>query len=181
MLRIQKLSDLKLVGIEYLTGEADALSYRVLCDLTDFGRQVFCKAHGIPLVTDNLSPRQTRLAQPYNMGSKDNPHVASVMIDPYQWRTLAIIGLLDLECSQVLIYENGSVWGTEPDGSERVVDEGFWQPTGSEPFEGEWREDRVIYINGERQSWPYGWPDRIIENPTNKTYRNRHAMSGRVE
>ena len=41
-------NDLAAYGIEPLTGEACGLGYRILCDVTERGRNVVGKALGIP-------------------------------------------------------------------------------------------------------------------------------------
>lgn len=45
---LDRWDDLREYGIESLTGEADALSMRILCDVTDQGRRALCEFFGLP-------------------------------------------------------------------------------------------------------------------------------------
>ena len=47
MKTISDLRDLRPFGIDILTGEADALSYRLLCDLNKRGVDIICEALGL--------------------------------------------------------------------------------------------------------------------------------------
>jgi hypothetical protein len=44
MIVVESLRDLEQFGIIALTGEADALNYRILCDLTEQGRSLVAEA-----------------------------------------------------------------------------------------------------------------------------------------
>lgn len=169
MITISSIRQLEQFGIDALTGEADSLGLRILCDLTEKGRRTVCKALELP---DN-----TTFLPNYNSGTRSDPHIGCILLDPYQFQMIAVFALLEHGCPQVLIFDNGTVMGME--GDERVADEGKEVPDGDGY---KWEPDRVVYGIGERQVWPenaYGWPRRIIHNP-NGAYRNTHAMSGRV-
>lgn len=74
-----ELRHLEQFGIKTLTGEADALGYRILCDLDEQGHKVFCECYGIP--------RTTQLAENWNSGS-----IASVMLTGHEVIPLAVMG-----------------------------------------------------------------------------------------
>lgn len=76
---VTKFEDLNQFGIRLLTGEADALSFRILCDLTEEGASVFKECFGLP--------QQTKLADNWNTGA-----TASVLLPADAVRPLAIIG-----------------------------------------------------------------------------------------
>ncbi len=86
MKHISCLRDLEPHGIEILTGEACGLMMRVLCDVTKSGRSLFIEAYG-------LDP-DTKLGDPWNSGSKENPHVGSIMLAPDDYKTLGVFALL---------------------------------------------------------------------------------------
>ena len=76
--------DLEQFGIKPLTGEADALGYRILCDLTELGCKVFKECCGMP-----CAPSQAvlGLAENWNSGA-----VASIMLTGFDIVPLAIMG-----------------------------------------------------------------------------------------
>jgi hypothetical protein len=77
--------NLSQLGINSLTGEADRLSLRLLCDLNDEGRE---------LVLDYLGfPADTHMADNWNSQVDGLPAVASVMLHRESWRQIAEFGL----------------------------------------------------------------------------------------
>ena len=92
MKTIDNWSHLLPYGIDALTGEACALSYRLLCDTTEKGRKILSKLFGIP----NL-----QLAEPWNSGSKDDHHVGSIMLVPDLLVPIAVFALLESGCVEV--------------------------------------------------------------------------------
>ena len=85
MLTVKCLRDLERYGVDLLTGEADALSYRILCDLNKAGRDLLCEAYGI---------RPEGLAENWNSGGEKDPHVASIMLAHDAWRQIGPIALV---------------------------------------------------------------------------------------
>src|SRR5947208_3214060 len=81
MKTITGFQDLTVFGIDPLTGEACGLSYRILCDVTEGGRNVLAKAFGIPSIA---------LPEAWNRGSAADPHVGSVMLAPELLVPLAV-------------------------------------------------------------------------------------------
>ena len=66
MQKITCWDDLRPYGIDVLTGEACGLSYRILCDVTESGKQTIQKALGIT----NLG-----LPDNWNRGDPADPHI----------------------------------------------------------------------------------------------------------
>lgn len=169
MIYIDQLRHLEQFGIECLTGEADALSLRVLCDVTAQGQKAICAALGI---------KPEGFNEPWNPGSIGSKHVGSILLDPWQFQMIAVMCLLNSGCDQVLIFTDGSVWGTEK--NEKVVDEGHVE---GDDLESRWMPTRMWHRDGVSFSWPREkeWPRRIVHNTHNGQYRNEHQMSGRTE
>jgi hypothetical protein len=83
-----ELRHLEQFGIKILTGEADALGYRILCDLDEQGVRVFKECFGMPHCTNDADePPNNGLAENWNSGS-----IASVMLTGYELVPLAIMG-----------------------------------------------------------------------------------------
>lgn len=97
--------DFRAAGIEVLTGEACGLNIRLLCDLTEPGRKLFCKVFGLDLATN-------KLGEPWNRGSAASPHVASVMLARDQLPVLSVFAALEqpgvVECYTV--YNKRGEW-----------------------------------------------------------------------
>lgn len=77
---INRLVSLEEYGIVPLTGEADALSYRILCDLTNTGLRHVCDAYGLVA---------SCFPSAWNRGSEHNPHVGCVMLAHDAWKQIA--------------------------------------------------------------------------------------------
>lgn len=71
-MKTYRWDDLKDIGINPLTGEADAYGQRLLCDLNEDGRELVEKFFGLPLGTA-LNPN-------WNSMVGEKPAVASVML-----------------------------------------------------------------------------------------------------
>lgn len=106
---INNWRDLKPAGLDLLTGEACGLSLRILFDVTEKGRLLFCKTFG-------LDPKKNQLGEAWNRGSKDDPHVGSVMLTQDSLPVLALFAALETpgveECH--IAYKDGQwcgVWG----------------------------------------------------------------------
>lgn len=80
---VSVLGQLEEFGIVVLTGEACSLTYRVLCDLTDQGKRVIEKCLSVEI-----------RSEPWNSGSKNHPHVASIMLTSDMVVPLAVFALL---------------------------------------------------------------------------------------
>ena len=105
MKRIACLRDLEQCtagAIDLLTGEADALGYRVLCDLTREGAALLCEVYGA-----------TAFAENWNHGSEDDPHVASAMLSDHAHLDIAPV-LLARTCHTIFRI-GGTVFGLEGD------------------------------------------------------------------
>ncbi len=161
MKTISSLRDLEGYGIRPLTGEADALSYRALCDLTEEGRALVAETYGV---------LPSGFPENWNSGA-----VASCMLPYDAWRHIAPIALTGC-CHTVFEVEGGSVFGLE-DGEEF---EGAPYDFDTEQYTGPPRIKR----DGVWMDWPscYGTVGRSYSCGSNPHVdsRNTHAMSGRT-
>lgn len=105
MKSVNKWNDLIPYGIDMLTGEACGLSYRLLCDVTDKGRNLIKKLFGMP----DLS-----LAAPWNGGSEKEPHTGSIMLTQSMLVPLGVFALLEAGCTEVWLCEGEALIGIEP-------------------------------------------------------------------
>jgi hypothetical protein len=96
--------DLSRYGIKPLTGEACGLTYRILCDVTARGKRVLEKALGIPYLN---------LAESWNAGSEDNPHVGSIMLARDVLPFVGVFALLESGCPEVWLTKSGGLVGIE--------------------------------------------------------------------
>ncbi len=110
MKTIARWSDLETLGINPLTGEACSLGYRILCDLTARGKAIVERCLSVEIRSGN-----------WNSGSKDDPHVASIMLTVEMLQPLAVFALLESGCGEVWITDR-AVFGIEAGDSEEQVD-----------------------------------------------------------
>ena len=82
MLTVNCLHDLKPFGIYPLTGEADNLSYRILCDLSKQGAKIIRDVYDM---TPNNSP--------WNRNTDGQEHVACCMLAHHAYEDIAPIAL----------------------------------------------------------------------------------------
>lgn len=145
MKSITSWRELEPFGIDLLTGEACGLSYRYLCDVTAPGKVVIDKCLGC----------RVTLAQSWNRGTVDQPHVGSIMLAPELLVPLSIFALLESGCTEVYVIRDRGVIGIEPsDDAETAA--------------------RTKLHYGDRLGRRYGYFGTAGE-------RNVHTMSGRIE
>ena len=170
MKKITGLSDLRPFGVAALTGEADALSFRCLCDLTEQGRGIVAETYGL---------RVEGFAENWNTSSESGAHVASVMLPYSAWREVGVIALSRV-CHTILATE-GCLFGlTEGEEYHPAEYDGWDEP--------ELRLVTPAKVKMGRASEAYEWPD--CYGKINRTFsfgdhprvgsRNVHAMSGRA-
>ena len=162
--------DLNQFGIRMLTGEADALGYRILCDLDEQGVRVFKECFGMP-VPSQMHLNQG-LASNWNSGA-----IASVMLTEDSIRPLAIMGFY-LQGRVVVVTRgaHGQVFALE-EGEDVVLNE-----NGDAYNLVTYGEDGTV------ARWPtryYGEICRIIrprksDGRVVQGTRNVHQISGRV-
>ena len=112
MQKITCWDDLRPYGIDVLTGEACGLSYRILCDVTERGKQTIQKALGIT----NLG-----LPDNWNRGDPEDPHIGAIMLAPELLVPLAVFALLENGCREVFRTKSDGLLGIEPaDDPQRV-------------------------------------------------------------
>lgn len=80
---IHSWSDLRVFGINVLTGEACAYGQRLLCDVNEQGKALLAEFFGMPNI---------QLAPPMNSRVNEQPSVGSVMLERSAWRALAHFG-----------------------------------------------------------------------------------------
>jgi hypothetical protein len=97
-------------GVILLTGEACSLMYRLLCDLTEEGKRVVEKCLSVEI-----------RSEPWNSGSMERPHVASVMLTQDMIVPLAVFALLESGCREVWITQR-IVIGVESEDTEQDVE-----------------------------------------------------------
>lgn len=99
MKTIYTLQDLQPYGVNLLTGEADRLSFRILCDLNE---------DGCALVSDYLGlPRDTKYADNWNSRVGEKPALGSVMLSADTLWELARFALLTVDRFDAVIKANG--------------------------------------------------------------------------
>lgn len=108
MKTIACIEDLRPFGIEYLTGEACGLMYRGLYDLTNPGKQIIEKCLGVASLV---------LHDPWNAGTKQEPHVGSIMLAQGHLIPIGIFALLESGCTEVL-QAGECLYGMEPGDDE---------------------------------------------------------------
>ena len=106
-------NDLEKFGVVLLTGEACGLGYRLLCDLTESGRRIVQKC---------LSLAHGFAGEAWNRGSEDDPHVGSIMLTTEMRVPLGVFALLESGCTEVWLYQNGSLLGVEKDDPPDLVE-----------------------------------------------------------
>jgi hypothetical protein len=109
---ISCFDDLTQHGVIPLTGEACGLSYRVLCDITAKGKKLLEKALGLR----DLGP-----AENWNRGSKDDPHVGSVMLTTDLITLVGVFALLEAGCKEVWTWKGRGVVGFEPSDDPKQI------------------------------------------------------------
>ena len=97
-------------GIVPLTGEACSLMYRILCDLTQSGKRTVERCLSVTIQSEN-----------WNTGSKDDPHVASVMLTQEMIQPLAVFALLESGCREVWVTDRAAI-GIEPSDTDEQVE-----------------------------------------------------------
>ena len=167
MKSISKLADLRQFGIITLTGEADHLGFRILCDLTPQGKRIVEECYGMGFHAENWNHSEGQ--------------TASAMIPWWAWKELAIVALF-LEGHTVLMTDD-AVFGLES-GDEYRRAEYDWN---DEKMEATMRKPAEYRLAGEDEFWMwpescYGTVHRIFENGSSPHVgtRNVHQFSGRA-
>lgn len=169
MITINKLTDLERFGIFYLTGEADNLGYRALCDVSQRGKDLLREVYGMTADSPHANSE--------TLGEK---HVASVMLSYRAWQDIGPVGLLDLTrhpdhykrepmCHTVFSVKDGTIFGIQ----------------GKEVFK-QAESAEFSTDNGKTwRSWPtcYGELHHMYSQASEQPHvgsRNIHACSGQV-
>jgi hypothetical protein len=100
MKTIRNWNDLEPYGIDALTGEACAYSYRLLCDVTAAGARLIQDCFGVP-------------GDPWPLNAPWNSRgSASIMLPHSMFQPLAVFALIKAGCPLILVMEDG-VYGQE--------------------------------------------------------------------
>ncbi len=102
---INDWNDLRAYGINYLTGEACAVGKRLLCDVNERGRRLFCSIFGLP--------PDTAFAENWNSTVNGESAVGSVFLPRFSFSFIAAMILLEVGCQCAVVMETGEVWGIE--------------------------------------------------------------------
>ena len=140
MKTISNWSDLEPFGIVALTGGACRLACRILCDLTQRGKRTLERCLSVEIRSAS-----------WNSGSKDDPHVASIMLTREMLVPLAVFALLDSGCGEVWSNDHAAFGFEAGDTQEKV--------------------ERLKEVYELGRSFAYHGPHKD---------RNQHQMSGRV-
>jgi len=105
MKTISSWDHLRPFGINILTGEACALMYRYLCDITEAGKRVIEKC-----LSCDLKPPEN-----WNSGA-----IGSIMLPPEMFIPIAVFALLESGCRECWVI-NGAVIGVEATDREEEI------------------------------------------------------------
>jgi hypothetical protein len=171
--------DLEQFGIKPLTGEADALGYRILCDLTEEGVKVFKECFGIPLFAERVGSDPNQAIYGF-LGLNDNWNsgaIASVMLSEDSIRPLAVMGFY-LQGKVVIVTDLG-IYALEEMEDIVLDDSGDFYTyidhdrKNNPSFHHKWRIN--VYGNVRRIIRPRKSDGRVVQGT-----RNVHQFSGRV-
>ena len=102
MKRIERMTHLEPFGLIPLTGESDRHIYRILLDCTARGKSILERTLDI----------QVTLADPWNSGSKEEPHIGSFLLPHEFVPCVAVFALLsDPDITEVWLHKDGSASG----------------------------------------------------------------------
>lgn len=178
MKSVSEMRDLEQFGIKPLTGEADALGFRILCDLDEQGVRVFKECFGMDVppkaCRDSFHDYEHFLKLGLNV-NWNSGSIASVMLTGHDVVPLAIMGFY-LQGKNVIVTDH-TVYALEAK-EDIVLDE-------SGDF-----YNFIDYLHNKQEPrrWSnrlYGEVRRIIKQKTSdgqivQGTRNVHQMTGRV-
>lgn len=153
MFKINNLNELEKYGINLLTGEADRLSMRILCDLNSQGHTLVCDFLGLPLDTP-MYPKM-------NSQVNGSPAVASMMLTRDTLWEIGRFALLTVENLDVVIEQPG--YGMRGGNFDDKYTESYL---------------KLAYAEG---SGAHVWRNHAkTSTAPGSGSRNQHAMSGRT-
>ena len=151
MISARSWNDMEQFGIIPLTGESCAYSLRLLCDLTAQGRALIRSFFGLRAEPEPGSG--SVFQEPWNRGSAEDPHVASILLPYGLFITLSTYTLLRKGMAVFVMEGASSVLGYEPDSDEH--------------------KEAAFCTENDRSGYWRG--------PKAGSDRNLHHMSGRTE
>lgn len=106
MIHLYNLDDLKLFGINPLTGEADRYCLRILCDLSQRGVDLVCEFFGM---------QAGGFAENWNSHVGDEPAIASLMLTRDTLWELGRFALLHVEQCDIVVGRTDGMRGMNRD------------------------------------------------------------------
>lgn len=100
-------------GIVPLTAEVDGLKYRVVCDVTERGKQLLEKSLGIIDI---------QLGQNWDFGTNEEPHIGCVMLFPEILLMIGVYALFDDGCHEVWTTRNLGLVGIQQGDSQQAIE-----------------------------------------------------------
>lgn len=125
------ISDFSQFGFNILTGEACNYGLRILCDVTEDGKKIFCRTLGLP--------QNCELQETYNPNTltNDKPPVGSIFFPRDLFGTMAVIALYSVPGVKVVFQMKHSFTAIK----EEDINEG------SEDFREHWKKIYDMCIN----------------------------------
>lgn len=116
MKAISSWRELEAYGIDLLTAESCGLGLRYLCDVTEKGKKILQRLFDVPSIT---------FSEAWNRGSKEEPHVGSILLTHDMLTSIAVFALLETGCTEVWVLKNKAVVGIEASDTEEELK--IWQ------------------------------------------------------
>jgi len=162
MKTIRCWQDLEQFGIDPLTGEACGYAMRLLCDVTAQGKRLIESFLGGCV--------EIREGSNWNNGSKDDPHVGSVLLSRGMLAELGAFCLLQTtRDSMIVALENGDI------AEYTAEDIAYMRELWSDVDDTDQRFEELF------ERWSFVKIRRYYRRPNVQTReRNTHAMSGRT-
>jgi hypothetical protein len=198
---IRNWNDLEKFGIVPLTGEACALSLRILCDLTARGQRLIQSLFSLSdlKVTLELRPAWNGSIIRLNGEGTEEKATTSIMLPHDILPTLAVYCLLDAGCEEVYMAVGKPVSGmkaedfeelkatypSDPEHAAAVFQSNLRYMYGTTEYEGQqlncWRTIRLHGTAGSRRLDP-AFEGTTMRKPATleERTRNQHQMSGRT-
>ena len=138
MKTVAKWDQLREFGVDPLTGEACALGYRLLCDLTERGKRIVERCLSVEIQSEN-----------WNHGSDAEPHVAAIMLTQEMIVPLGVFALLDAGCREVWVTAQAAI-GIEVSDTDADVERmrQVWKPHRRFAYRGPFQDRNQHQMSG---------------------------------
>ncbi len=118
MIHIHTIADYSRFGLIFLTGESCKYGLRLLFDYTTQGKRVLEEASGITIEGAGAWNDDVATVDPQDRQA----HIGSILLAQSQLPVLAIFGLRELHCIEVIELRDGSFVGTQHGDEPETVD-----------------------------------------------------------